>query len=446
MNFPPPTAKQARVLWFALTSLAVAIVLVLTGVLLWCLWWVMHRLSSVLVPMAVALILAYILNPVVEFFQSKKIPRFWSVCLVFALGFLIGAAVLGSVLPGLKHECQKLIKELPANVELARVKLGRFLDENPIAHQLPESWQHTLRQLNSGEPPPANGSAGNYQIATNTTPHAGDTNSQTTAVLPNDLPLASSGEDSIAALNEPLSNTVMQAFTHTLVVSAKWFATKLSQVTTWAEFLIGFVLVPVYLFYFLLEKEGITRRWPDYLPMKESAVKDETVFVLRSINECMIVFFRGQVLVALCVGVLLAVGYSIMGLNYAVLLGVVAGVLGVVPYLGTIVSLLLALGVAGVQFGDWTHPLCVLGIAAAVKLLEDFVISPKIIGERAGLHPLTIILAVMVGTTLLGGFLGAMLAIPLTAALRTLMFRYIWTRDHPGEKPPTAEELEKEAS
>jgi predicted PurR-regulated permease PerM len=95
--------------------------------------------------------------------------------------------------------------------------------------------------------------------------------------------------------------------------------------------------------------------------------------------------------------------------------------------------------VAGIQFRDWTHPLIVLGLAVVVKLLEDLVISPKIIGGRVGLRPLTIILAVMIGTTLLGGFLGALLAIPLTAALRTLMFRYVWTREHAIGKPAEAE-------
>jgi predicted PurR-regulated permease PerM len=160
--------------------------------------------------------------------------------------------------------------------------------------------------------------------------------------------------------------------------------------------------------------------------------------VLGAINNCMIVFFRGQVLVALCVGTLLAAGYLVLGLNYAVLLGVVAGVLGIVPYLGTIVSLLLALTVAAVQFGDWRHPLTVLGIAAGVKLLEDLVISPKIMGERSGLHPLTIILAVMIGANLLGGFLGALLAIPLTAVLRTLMFRYVWKKRTTNEKSSAA--------
>jgi predicted PurR-regulated permease PerM len=70
----------------------------------------------------------------------------------------------------------------------------------------------------------------------------------------------------------------------------------------------------------------------------------------------------------------------------------------------------------------------VLAIAAVVKMLEDYLISPKIIGERAGLHPLTIILAVLVGTTVIGGVLGALFAIPVTAVLRTLMFRYVWKR------------------
>jgi predicted PurR-regulated permease PerM len=70
----------------------------------------------------------------------------------------------------------------------------------------------------------------------------------------------------------------------------------------------------------------------------------------------------------------------------------------------------------------------VLGIFAAVQFLEGFVISPKIMGDRVGLHPLTIIVAVMVGTTLMGGIIGGILVIPLTAALRVLMFRYVWAQ------------------
>ncbi len=122
----------------------------------------------------------------------------------------------------------------------------------------------------------------------------------------------------------------------------------------------------------------------------------------------------------------LTIGFLALGLNYAFLLGFVAGLLSIVPYLGIMISLVPALILAAVQFGDWWHPALVLAVFGIVQLLEGFVISPKIIGDRVGLHPLTIIIAVMVGTTLMGGVLGGVLAIPLTAALRTLMFRYVW--------------------
>ena len=97
-----------------------------------------------------------------------------------------------------------------------------------------------------------------------------------------------------------------------------------------------------------------------------------------------------------------------------------------VPYLGVLLSLIPALALAAAQFGDLWHPLLVLGIFGITQTLEGLVISPKIIGDRVGLHPLTIIVAVLVGTTFLGGLLGGLLAIPLTAALRVLMYRYVW--------------------
>jgi predicted PurR-regulated permease PerM len=423
--FPPPSKKQARVLWFSVTTLAIAIVLVLIGLLLWGIGLLLHRLSAVLVPVSLALILSYILNPVVEFFQHKRnMSRLWSVTFVFGLAALVILALLASIVPDLVRETRKLGNDLPVTMEKLGARLGDFADKNPLGQQLPDSWRESLRParrtnsiyFTNGVSVTPNPVVANPAIADPANESSGENPQLDAAVF--------SGEEMLPAL------------TRLMVFSAHWLTAQLSKVSTWVEFLIGLLLVPVYLFYFLLEKEEITRHWTDYLPIKESAAKDEMIFVLKSINECLIVFFRGQVLVALCVGVFLAAGYVLLGLNYAVLLGVVAGVLGIVPYLGTLTSLFLALIVAGVQFEDWTHPLCVLAIAASVKILEDFVISPKIIGERSGLHPLTIIIAVMVGTTLFGGFLGAMLAIPLTAALRTLMFRYIWTREPYGRPDP----------
>ncbi|HCZ02550.1 MAG TPA: AI-2E family transporter, partial [Verrucomicrobiales bacterium] len=117
-----------------------------------------------------------------------------------------------------------------------------------------------------------------------------------------------------------------------------------------------------------------------------------------------------------------------IGLRYAVLLGFIAGVLGIVPYLGVMLSILPAMAISIAQADGWIHPLLTLGIFVSVQLMEGLVISPKIIGDRVGMHPLTVIIAIMIGTTLLGGIIGGVLAIPLTAALRTVMFRYVWKK------------------
>jgi predicted PurR-regulated permease PerM len=197
-------------------------------------------------------------------------------------------------------------------------------------------------------------------------------------------------------------------------------------VASWFGVLAGLLLIPVYAFYLLLEKRGIRRNWTNYLPVANSSAKDELVFVLSSINDCLISFFRGQVLVAICDGVLYTIGFFVIGLPYAFLLGGMAIVLTMVPFLGAIITCVAAIIIALVQFGDWLHPALVLGVFGVVQLLEGLVISPKIMGGRVGLHPLTIIVAVMVGTTLMGGILGGILAIPLTATLRAVMFRYVW--------------------
>jgi predicted PurR-regulated permease PerM len=208
----------------------------------------------------------------------------------------------------------------------------------------------------------------------------------------------------------------------------RWILNQMGRVASWIGFFLGLLLVPVYMFYFLLNKDEITRGWRDFVPFEKSRAKEEIIFIITAINECLIVFFRGQVLVALCMGTLLTIGFLIIGIPYAFLLGVLAAILGIIPYIGVTLSIIPAVVLAIMQFNDWLHPILVVVLFAVVNMLEGLVISPKIIGDRVGLHPLTIIIAVMVGTTLLGGLLGGVLAIPLTAALRAIMYRYVWRK------------------
>ncbi len=191
--------------------------------------------------------------------------------------------------------------------------------------------------------------------------------------------------------------------------------------------LAGLALIPVYA-PFPARKARYQNALEDYLPVRDSSAKNELVFVLSSINEYLIAFFRGQVLVGIRNGVLYTIGFLCIGLNYAFLVGLSAVLLTIIPYLGAIIVFITALTLALVQYGDWTHPLMVVGVFTVVQTLESFYISPKIIGDRVGLHPVVIIIAVMTGTTLLGGLLGGVLAIPLAAALRVIMFRYVWKK------------------
>jgi len=372
MPIPSPSKQQARALWFSATMFAVCLSLTLIGLICWGAAWAIGQLSSILLPLAVAGILAFLLDPAVDFFQKKGIPRTRAIILVFFIAFILALTLAATVVP-------QIIVELGGLID-------KFTEQNKD---------------------------GELQIYLDLKEKFGGW-------------LAAHGETVRKAWDEKLSVRAEEWLTNATPVVTAWIGKQLSALLSYVGLAIGLALVPVYLFYFLLEKRGIKDNWADYLPVSESRLKKEVVFVIGEINERLVVFFRSQVLVAMCVGGLLIVGYKLVGLNYAFILGVLAGILGIIPYLGVMLSILPALVLSLVQFGDWLHPCLILLVFVLVQMAESLFISPKIIGDRVGLHPLTVIIAVMVGTTLLGGIVGGLLAIPLTATLRTLMFRYVW--------------------
>lgn len=381
MNFPPPTDRQAQIVWMAATSLAVGVIIALVGVIVFGLGWAAKQLSSVLLPLAVAGILAFLLDPVVDFLQRKKMSRVGSIIIVFVAAFSVVVGLLASVVPQIVIELSELVTNVPSYWHKATENISTFVDETMQNEKLAERIKKAQAVLTSF--------------------------------------LAESG---------PKIGAVAAEKTQAI---ATWLFSKLGQAVGLFSLIIGFALVPVYLFYFLLDKRDIAGHWTDYLPIQQPAIKKELVFFINSVNDALIVFFRGQVLVAMCVGTLTAVGFMIIDLNYGLLLGVMTGILGIIPYLGVMMSFVPAVIIGIVQFGDWRVALVVI-VFVTVQFLEGMVISPKIIGDRVGMHPLTVIIAVITGTTLLGGIVGGILAIPITAVLRALMFRYVWVkRDKP---------------
>ena len=395
MAYPPPTEKQARILWTSVTALAVGILLTLIALLTLGIAWVVNALSSVLIPLAIAGVIAYLLDPIIDWFQRKRgFKRQNAIILVFCIAVLIVGGVMASVVPSLISQVSDLTNEFPKQVKKFQENVSSIV--KPV---------DPAKSANTSTNAPA----------------------EPVWLKPREW------MKDVGVTNEKAREFMVDAVEK---ISA-WVLEQLKKVMSLFGFLAGLALVPVYVFYFLLEKRGIKRNWTDYLPVRESRIKEEIVFVLHSINDCLIVFFRGQVLVAMCVGALLTIGFLVIGLDYAILLGVMAGLLSIIPYLGVALSIIPAFVLSMIQFvpdDGWLKPVLILVVFAAVQTMEGLFISPKIIGDRVGLHPLTIIVAVMVGTTLLGGIMGGVLAIPLTAALRTLMLRYVWKdRVHSSE-------------
>jgi len=412
VNFPPPSERQARLIWLALTGLSVALLVGLVVALIWGLGQVLSMLSPVLWPIAVAGVIAYLLDPVVDFIERKGASRPRAILCVFALALVIVVALFGSVVPQLINETRQLAARVPAYA--ARVEKR---SEYWLSH--PPALVKKLMERESG----GKDSRGPMTATDEDAPAASRNIPAAAAVESTNAPALFGGR-----LDSESLQTATKWLAGVLPKAGYWLFGQFGRVASWFGFLAGLALVPVYTFYFLLEKQGISSRWTDYLPVTDSHFKKELVFILNSVNNYLISFFRGQVLVAMCDGILYGTGFLIIGLPYAVLIGAMAVVLTMIPYLGAIVTCCTALIIAFVQFGDWQHPLLVLAVFGVVQALEGVVISPRIMGGRVGLHPVTIIIAVMAGTTLLGGLLGGILAIPLTAALRVLMFRYVWKR------------------
>lgn len=378
MNLKPPTEKQSRILWFALTGLAIATLVALVVAGVWGLGRVLDLLSPVLWPLAIAAVVACLLSPLVDWLEKRKVPRTRAIILVFIAAFALLAGVLASVIPQVVVETQQLATKVPEYSQRLQWRVSAFIA------QPPDFLRHFF-------PKPADDSSG-----------------------------SSSDNPALASATDWLTGSLPKM--------GSWLFGQIGKVATGFGLLAGLALIPVYAFYFLLEKRGIEKHWKEYLPVRESSAKEEIIFLIDAINGYLVAFFRGQVLVAICDAVLYTIGFLIVGVNYAFLLGLAAVFLTMIPFLGAIVVFIAALTLTFVQYGDWLHPLMVLGVFAVVQTLEGLVISPKIMGNRVGLHPLVIIIAVMTGTTLLGGLLGGILAIPLAAALRVIMARYVWVK------------------
>jgi predicted PurR-regulated permease PerM len=359
-----PTPKQQKVIWRALTALAWSVWVALLLLGGWIATQLLALLYPVLLPLGCAAIVAFILDPVLSVLERWRWSRATALLVLLVLVGLVGVLLLLVIVPPLLSQSIELVTELPEKMSKLQTFVEGFFGQHPALQE----W------VNSHWPQ-----------------------------VQSDLPAK---------------------------VWSNWHRVwgPVAQIFSWFGLALGFLFVPLYVYYFLLEKETIATQWSHYVPLKQSPWRDEVVVVVTEINKYLIVFFRGQVLVGLGIGVLTSLGLVLIGLPYALLIGLVAGTLSVIPYLGVVSSLVPALGLSLIHVGGWSMPLLVLGVFAVVQFIEGFVLSPWILGDRTGLHPLAIIVGILVWSLILPGLLGPILAVPLTATLRVLMHRYVWLK------------------
>jgi predicted PurR-regulated permease PerM len=189
-------------------------------------------------------------------------------------------------------------------------------------------------------------------------------------------------------------------------------------IVSWVVGLIGWAVFPIYFSFFLMTETSGLANFERYLPFLKSETRKDIVYLLGEFVNIMVAFFRGQLVIASIQGLLFAIGFSIVGLKYGAVIGITLGFLNIVPYLGNIIGLGTALPIAFFQEGGGlSRVVMVLVVFAVVQSIEGYLLTPKIMGDRTGLHPVVIIIAIFFWGTALGGISGMILAIPLTAFL-----------------------------
>lgn len=318
--------------------------------------------QDVLLPLAIAAILATLLRPIIQFFESKtRLNRVGGIMLLFALVTMSLLTLALFVVPPALNTAGEFLKLAPELLTSLLVWLKGLA---------PTMWEWLTQQL--GESPRdylMNALEGNSEL-----------------------------------LREAL--TRMQSSSSSILAFVGSMFGKVA----------AYSIIPVYLFFIL---NGDRNIWKDidkqlsFLPEERRA---DLVFLARQFSEILVAFFRGQIIIGLLLGLVLALGFGLVGLRFGIAVGFVLGLLNIIPYLGTMIGILTVLPIAYFQEGGGP---VLIGLCALVfligQLLTDYVFTPRIMGNKTGMSPMLIIFSVFFWGAALGGLLGMILAIPLTA-------------------------------
>ena len=343
----------------------------------------LYVLSSVLLPFAAAIALGYLLDPVADKLEKWGLSRLAATLLILAFFILFFTLALVLLAPVLGHQLAAFVAALPDYVvklqKLATGQMGRILDSG------------ILNRLGLGD-----------------------------------------------GLN---SEQVQKAIADFVGQGGKIFTSFVGSLWAQGQALINLVslivITPVVAFYMLLDWDKMVASLDSLVPLR---YRDDVHHLAREIDAALAGFLRGQSLLCLFLGLWYGLGLALIGLNFGFLIGLSAGVLSFIPYVGSLTALILSAIVAVVQaWPDWTLLAMAMGVVATGQFLEGNILSPKLVGNSVGLHPVWLMFALLAFGSLFG-FTGLILAVPLAATfgviLRFVLGRYRDSALYHGGAPP----------
>lgn len=354
---------QKRIVAAGATALA-AVCLIITALALFL---VLQRFvitfKNVLLPLAIAAILATLLRPIITACESHtRLSRTQSIVLLYLLVLLILGVSAAFLLPLAISQATAMVQEFP-------VLRDNFL--NFMQAKTPHAWQWLKTEL--GESP--------------------RTYLQTLAI------------ENAQTVQNVLRSLLSEIGNAGNVISSMFGKAA------------AYSIIPVYLFFLLNGRNDIWNDLNKQFAFLEEERRQDLIFLCRQFSEILVSFFRGQILIGLLLGIVLAIGFSLVGLKFGFILGIVLGLLNIIPYLGTMLGLLTVLPLAYFQEGGGGPGLIVACAIVFVigQLLTDYFFTPRIMGNQTGMGPMLIIFSVFFWGVALGGIMGMILAIPLTA-------------------------------
>jgi predicted PurR-regulated permease PerM len=318
--------------------------------------WLVYQLSPILTPFVAGATLAYLGDPMADYLQRLGLSRTVSVLLVFLALFLALGAALFLLLPALESQIDWMIDNLPTLLRWVKSSLLPWLQR---------SFGVSLRVRSLDD------------IASLVTQHWDGAGGAARSVI---MSISHSG----AAVLAGLAN---------------------------------FVLIPVVTFYLLRDWDVLVARLRDLLPRRSVPTASRLV---AEADDVLSAFVRGQLTVMLALSAIYCAGLWIIGLDLAFLVGLLAGLVSFVPYAGSLVGIATASAAAIVQFGDAWSLIPVLVVFGVGQTIEGVLLTPWLVGDRIGLHPVAVIFSVLAGGQLFG-FIGVLLALPVASVVMVLI-------------------------